>query len=129
MVSALGGPADFVERYEHYLPSAAVSLPVHARNNGHLAAVDAFAVGGAIIELGGGRRRLNDELDLSVGFTQIAPIGSEVGSDTPLAIVHAVSAADAELAAELLRNACTVSDTPPATRPVIYDTIRPRGSG
>jgi len=120
MVSALGGPADFLERSNDYLPAAPVLREIHAEQPGYLAAVDARAVGNAIIELGGGRRRVEDTLDLSVGFAAVAPTGTRVGPDeTPLALVHAASEEDAEQAAANLRAACTIQDTEPAPRPVI----------
>ncbi|NBC23484.1 MAG: thymidine phosphorylase, partial [Gammaproteobacteria bacterium] len=91
-----------------------------AEQEGYLAAVDARAVGNAIIELGGGRRRVQDALDLSVGFADVAPTGTRVGpAETPLATVHATSDEDAERATASLRAACTIEDMPPAPRPVI----------
>jgi len=100
-------------------------MPVHPDRGGYLDTVDAFAVGNAIIELGGGRRTLEDTLDLSVGLGQIAATGSEVDAQTPLAVVHAASRADAERAAPVLRSACTISDSTPDKKPVVYDTILP----
>ncbi|MBT8132519.1 MAG: thymidine phosphorylase, partial [Gammaproteobacteria bacterium] len=85
MVAALGGPGDFVDNYERYLPQAGATLAVYPEKSGYLATVDAFAVGNAIIELGGGRRELDDELDLSVGFSEIAVTSSVVDQQTPLA--------------------------------------------
>lgn len=120
MVTALGGPSDFLGRADEYLPDAPVVRDVTAEENGFLAAVDARAVGNAIIELGGGRRRVEESLDLSVGFSAVAPIGTRVGPDeTPLARVHAASREDAVRAVANLRAACTLQDTPPAPRPVI----------
>ncbi|MGH8432805.1 MAG: thymidine phosphorylase, partial [Solimonas sp.] len=84
------------------------------------------ALGNAIIELGGGRRRANDKLDLSVGFTAIAPIGTAVDRGHPLAVVHAASEADAQSAIHNLRSACTITPAPPPPRQVIYETL---GSG
>ncbi len=123
MVSALGGPSDFVERYESHLPRAAVRKPVAPAESGYLQAVDGHAFGHAVISLGGGRRRRDDELDLSVGFSEVAPIGSEVGADAPLATVHAASTEAAELAAGMLRGACTIGPEPPPPRPVVYETL------
>jgi thymidine phosphorylase len=120
MVSALGGPGNFVADYRKHLPRAAVTQPVEASREGFLAEVDAFAIGNAIIALGGGRRKLDDRLDLSVGFTHIVPIGTKVGRDTPLAMVHAASEGAAKHAAELLRNACRIDDEAPRPRPVVY---------
>lgn len=123
MIAALGGPADFMERPEYYLPKAQHQLAVLPDEVGYLAAVDGRAVGNAIVELGGGRRRINDQLDLSVGLTEFAAIGAEVGKQRPLAVVHAATADAAQEAARQLRAACTIAPEPPATRPVVYDVL------
>jgi thymidine phosphorylase len=125
MVAALGGPADLLERADHYLPAAPVTAPIAPAENGYLAAVDARAVGNAIIELGGGRRRAEDKLDLAVGFTDVAPIGAAVDRERPLAVVHAASDAAAQRAMLNLRSACTITPAPPPPRPVIYETLEP----
>ena len=121
MAAALGGPADFVENHEQYLPRAPVVYPVHA--DGVLSGVDTRAVGNAIIELGGGRRAVGDRLDLSVGFTGVASIGARLDAERPLAVVHAASEADAEAAQERLLAACSVSADAPERGPVIYEIL------
>jgi len=121
MVAALGGPADFMDRYDTYLPRAAVTHAVHV--NGTLAAVDTRAVGNTIIELGGGRRQVGEVLDLSVGLTNIAPIGAELGAERPLAVIHAASMADAEQAEKRLLAACRVEHTSIASEPVICEIL------
>ena len=123
MVAALGGPRDFAGDYRRHLPAAAVLRPVPAGAAGYLAEVDAFAVGNAIITLGGGRRKQDDRLDLSVGFTDVLPIGTKVDRDTPLATVHAASADAAERAAELLRKACRIAEARPSPRPIVHRTL------
>ena len=123
MVAELGGPVDFLDKYTEYLPKAAVYKPVHPSDVGFLTIVDTHAIGNAIIELGGGRQHLGDELDLAVGISDIAQIGDMVGTDRPLAVVHAASAEDAELAAGLIRDACKISADQPAGRPLIYETL------
>ncbi len=127
MVAALGGPSDFLERHERYLPAAPVTRPVPPPQPGYLSAVNARAVGNAIIELGGGRRRADDELDLSVGFTDVAPIGAAVDNARPLAMVHAASEERAQQAVQSLQRACTIGESPPLRRPVVYETMRPEG--
>lgn len=123
MVQGLGGPANFVETYVKHLPQAQYEVPVFAADDGYLFSVDAFAVGNSIIELGGGRRALGDTLDLSVGLSAVAPIGSQLGKERPLAIIHAATEATAEAAAAILRDACSVSDSQPPERPVIYEKL------
>ena len=125
MVHELGGPGDIVDNYEKYLPTAAITQSVYTADAGYVAAVDAFAIGNAIIELGGGRRTMADELDLSVGLTDVASIGSTVDKERPLAVIHASSDATAELAAAMIREAYEISDSPPAERPLIYNILMP----
>ncbi|HSN51083.1 MAG TPA: thymidine phosphorylase [Woeseiaceae bacterium] len=121
MVAALGGPTDFVEKPANYLPRAPVVRPVHA--DGVLAGLDTRAVGNAIIELGGGRRKVGETLDLSVGFTQVAAVGSVLDNERPLAVVHAATAADADAAAENLLAACRFATEAPGAKPIIYEIL------
>ena len=121
MVAGLGGPSDFINSYEKYLPVAPIIHPVYPRSSGVLSKVDAIQVGNAIIELGGGRRALGDTLDLAVGLTDIAHIGDAVDEARPLAVIHAASDEQLHAATELLQNACEVSETRAAKNPVVYE--------
>ena len=121
MVTALGGPADLVENHEQHLVKAPVVRAVHA--DGIVTRVNTRAVGNALIELGGGRRKVGERLDLSVGFSDIASIGTRVDSATPLAVIHAASESDAMQAEKNLLAAYTLSDDAPAGRPVICEIL------
>ncbi len=113
MVAALGGPLDLLERHAEILPAAPVVRDVAPAEDGVVTAVDARAVGIAVIELGGGRRRAEDAVDPSVGFDRLAPLGAHVSEGSPLGRVHAADAAAAERAAAALRAACAVGDRAP----------------
>ena len=121
MTAALGGPSDFVERYDTHLAKAPVIRAVHVE--GVVTEVDTRAVGNAIIELGGGRRTVGESLDLAVGFSDIAPIGTAVDSERPLAVVHAASQSDADRAAKNIINACKLGESAPAERPTICEIL------
>jgi len=121
MVAALGGPSDLIESSSQHLPAAAVVRPVHA--DGYLTSIDTRGVGNAIIELGGGRHRVGEALDLSVGFGEFASIGTLLDAETPLAIVHAASEDDAAQAEKLLLDACELGEDAPAVTPVIAEII------
>jgi thymidine phosphorylase len=121
MCVALGGPADFVANYDEHLAKAPFTKAVHA--SGYLAEVDVRAVGNAIIELGGGRRKVGEVLDLSVGFSHVARIGTLLDNATPLAVVHAANEDDAKTAERLLLDACSVREEPPEERPVICERV------
>lgn len=54
MVAALGGPADFLEKYADYLPTAEVIKPVYPAEAGILSRVDAHAIGRPLLNLAEG---------------------------------------------------------------------------
>ncbi len=67
-----------------------------------------------MIGLGGGRARETDLIDHRVGLTEVAAIGESVGpGGRPLAIVHAKDADSAARAADAIRAAYVIGDTPP----------------
>src|SRR6478752_2252554 len=121
MVNALGGPADFVENPA--LPTASVQLPVIPESPGYVERVDTRAVGLVVTGLGGNRQREDDVIDPSVGLTQIAPIGAQVGPDRPLAIVHARGDTSAREAATAMLQAVRVSPDEPSTTPVLLGRV------
>jgi thymidine phosphorylase len=110
MVLQLGGPADFIERMEAYLPQAPVTLAVVAEEAGFVEAIATRDIGLAVVELGGGRRSPQDRIDAAVGLTRLAPISSRVEKGDPLALVHARSQEAAQAAASAVRAAYRISD-------------------
>ena len=123
MIVALGGPDDFVENYRRYLPAAEVQLAVVPREPGYLAKVNGRDFGNAIVEMGGGRRTVDDELDLAVGFSDVAAVGTFVDSNRPLAIVHARDQESAGRAGHMLIEACTVTPEKTTGGTCIYQTL------
>ena len=122
MVSVLGGPSDLLARPDAYLPAAPVVKPVPAPQAGVIAAIDTRALGLAVIALGGGRVRAEDKVDHSVGLTELAGIGDEVGPDRPLCFIHARSDGEAEAAARTVSAAYRLGE-PPTARRLIYERI------
>jgi thymidine phosphorylase len=121
MVAALGGPGDFIENSAKHLRAAPVIRAIHT--TGYLTAINIRGVGNAIIELGGGRHRVGEVLDLSVGFSEIAPLGTLLDAHTPLAMVHAASEDAADEAEALLLTACTTGTSAPEKAPVIAEIL------
>lgn len=124
MVNALGGPADFVERHAAYLPEAPYQQAILPDQTATLVSINTRAVGDAVIALGGGRRRLEDQLDLRVGFDQIAPVGAEVGPERPLAVVHAADADSAERAIDAYLAACRLGGPAPPASAAVIERVR-----
>ena len=125
MVSELGGPADLLERPEKYLGKAKVKVPVFAHQDGFVFQMDARQIGLQVVELGGGRRVASDQLDYSVGVSEICHIGDQVSQDQPIAWVHARSEDEAKNAAANLSKIIQVSHAQPVnSQPTIIETIK-----
>ena len=123
MVSALGGPADLIDQPGRHLAVAPVVRTVLPERPGFVSAVRTRDIGIADVALGGGRTRTEDDVDPSVGFSDLAGIGAPAGPEAPLGIVHARSEAGADAAARALRAAYDLSDNVVATRPVVLSRL------
>lgn len=121
MVAALGGPADFIEKADRYLPHAPVAKPIYADQAGYIGALDVRAVGMAIVELGGGRRLPGDVIDHAVGLTDMRGLGDPVGTDQPIAVLHAGDEDAWNAAADKVKAATAVAEKPPAAASLIYE--------
>ena len=125
MVSALGGTDDLLYKYAKHLPKAPIIRPVFADQAGRIQAMDMRAIGLAVVALGGGRRRAADEIDPAVGLSDLIPVGEAVDQNRPLAMIHARSRDNAELAAQQLRAAVTINDQEALETPLISRLITP----
>ncbi|QDL94149.1 thymidine phosphorylase (plasmid) [Paroceanicella profunda] len=123
MVSALGGPTDFLERYAEILAQAPVVRDVFASGEGFVTRIDTRAVGLAVVELGGGRRKRADVIDPAVGFDRLLGLGLRADAETPIARVHAASEAAADAAAARLAAAYTLSERPEPEADLIKERI------
>jgi thymidine phosphorylase len=68
MVAAQKGPSDFVENYDHYLPTAMLSKAVYADTEGFISAMDTRALGMAVVSMGGGRRQASTPLTIALAL-------------------------------------------------------------
>src|SRR5690349_20271664 len=123
MIAELGGPADFLERPAEHLAAAPVVRPVAPERSGVVAGMDCRAVGLVVTGLGGNRAKESDVIDPAVGLAGVAPVGAQVGTDRPLAIVHARDEAGFEAAERALRAAVRVGDEAPEERPAVAGRI------
>jgi thymidine phosphorylase len=123
MVVELGGPADLLDQPDRHLPAAPISVEAEPAEAGTVATVDVRAVGLAVVALGGGRVRETDPVDHSVGLTDVAAPGEQVGPGArPLAVVHARDDDEAQRAIAALREAYTLGDAP-ADAPVVLEAV------
>jgi thymidine phosphorylase len=123
MVTALGGPSDFMDKSDTYLPKSPVVRPCFADVSGYVTGMDARDVGVAVVGLGGGRRRASDGIDYAVGLSNVCSVGDEVSNDHPLAIIHAASDDAADVAEAELRAAIKVGAEPAKALEIVHQRI------
>ena len=123
MIAALGGPVDFVEKSNEYLPVAENILDFPSPSTGYLKSVNGRILGQAVIELGGGRKQAGDTLDLSVGLDRFVHIGEKVEQGDPLLCIHASNDRDMERAKNLLSETFQFSENPVESNPLIMESI------
>lgn len=118
MVKAQGGPADFMERSDDYLPKAPVVRPVPSPQTGFVGMPDVRGVGVGIINLGGGRIRPGQRIDPSVGLSDVLGVGATVQAGDPLALVHAPTESAAEAAVAHYLVCSRIAEAPPVIGPI-----------
>lgn len=123
MVTGLGGPSDFMERYDSHLPKSAIVRPVYADRSGFVSSMDTRELGLAVVAMGGGRRAPADRLDYAVGLTDFVRLGHEVNADKPLALIHAQSEDQYAQAAAMVKAAIRIGDDIPEALPEVYRRI------
>ena len=101
-------------------PSADVRAVPRARARGFVARVEPRAIGRGIIEMGGGRTRIEDGIDPSVGFVITAKPGDVVQHGEPLATVFARDRAGIDTGLATLRRAIGIADEAEPPLPALF---------
>ena len=91
---------------------------------GFVSAIDTRALGLAVVQLGGGRTRPEDDIDLSGGLDQIVRLGSKIEAGDPFCRVHAPSESAADYVCDMIRQAITVDEELVALSPTVIEQVR-----
>jgi pyrimidine-nucleoside phosphorylase len=119
MVQAQGGDAAVVDDPGR-LPTAPVTHPVPAPRDGVVTDVEPRALGEAVVDLGGGRRKAEDTVDPAVGVRIRVRPGDRVGKGETLAEVLAADDETAgRVAEERVKPAFAIGDREPTPRTLV----------
>lgn len=108
LTEAQGGDPHALEKIGG-IHAAPYQRPVLSPASGTINSADAGIIGRASVALGAGRKLAGDDVDFAVGFSALAKSGSAIERGQPLAIVHARTADDAEIAICKVLSAYTIS--------------------
>ena len=123
MVSALGGSNSFLSNYKTEMSKAPYIEDISLGKKGHIKEIKTRELGLILIELGGGRKQVNDNINYLVGFDNVIGIGDSVDASTPVIQVHAKSKDDFDRAKDQIIKCFTLSDGKVSPLQSIYETI------
>ena len=114
MVSALGGPKDFLSAYKKVLPKTKYVTPVKAKKDGYITQIDTKGLGNILIKMGGGRQKASDNLNLSVGFSQVVKSNARVDANEALLMLHCPDKSLSSSLEEEINHCFSISEKGPA---------------
>ena len=123
MISLMGGPINFGQDFNRYLPEATAVIEVFAPDAGYLAQWDGQSLGNIVVKLGGGRLVETDQVDHAVGFSEIASIGTKLSKGSPILKIHAARIDHAEEAKRQVLAAFKLSDSAPKETELVLKRI------
>lgn len=126
IIEAQGGNPGVVDD-PAVLPQAAECELFAAPRRGFVARVEPRAIGRGIIALGGGRTKMEDHVDPSVGFVITARPGDWVELGEPLATIFARDRAGVESGRQSLRQALVIADEADPPLPLISHRVNASG--
>ena len=123
MVSALGGSNSFINNYTTEMTKAPYIEDILLGKQGYINEIKTRELGLILIELGGGRKSVNDNINYNVGFDNVIGIGDSVDIFTRIIQVHAQSKDDFERVKDKIIKCFILSDRKVSPSHPIYETI------
>ena len=124
MIYALGGSNSFLSTYKNELSNNMYIEDINLGKQGWIKEVDTRELGLILIELGGGRKQINDKINYHVGYDNILGVGNYISSATPVLNVSANSKDDFDKVKNSIINCFVISDEKVIKSQNIYEIIK-----
>jgi pyrimidine-nucleoside phosphorylase len=122
-IEAQGGEPRVCDDPAGFLPLAAESFKVESPRSGFVIKVNTAEIGHDIASIGGGRVRIDDTIDPTVGFIAEVRIGDRVTDSAALGTVYCRDETKAREAAERIQAAYQIGDQSPADIPLLMREV------
>ncbi len=120
-IEGQGGNSAFIH-HSDLLPKAKYQVEVRSEMSGYISKMEAEAFGKASVQLGAGRKTMDDEIDLAVGIILHKKIGDYVKVGEPLMTIHTNEMSHGQQVGEQLLQYISFSDNR-VDYPLILDVI------
>jgi pyrimidine-nucleoside phosphorylase len=111
-VAAQGGDPRVCDAPQDFLPLVSETVKVESPRSGFITRVDTTEIGHAIAAIGGGRVRIEDTVDPTVGFTSELKLGDQVRAGDAIGVVYCGDSDAAAEAARRIQAAYEIGDAP-----------------
>ena len=122
-VEAQGGDPRVCDDPAGILPLTEKAIKVESPRSGFVNKVETEEIGHAIAEAGGGRVRMEDQIDPAVGFLAEVRIGDELRAGDQIGLVYCQETDRGQRAAARIQAAYDIGDAPPAELPVLIKEV------
>jgi pyrimidine-nucleoside phosphorylase len=123
-IAAQGGEPRVCDDPGTFLPLVKESVKVESPRSGFIVKVDTTEIGHAIAAIGGGRVRIEDTIDPTVGFNSEFKLGDMVRRGDSLGVVHCADESAAREAAQRIQAAyMIVAEPPPQAGKLVKEVI------
>ncbi|HYE73936.1 MAG TPA: thymidine phosphorylase [Blastocatellia bacterium] len=107
------------------LPQAQHQHVITAQQSGYVSRIETDEIGRIVMDWGGGRQRIEDKIDLSVGLYIHVKLGGAVKAGDQLVTAYFNDQSKLEELSARLRQAFTISESAPVREPLIKEVITP----
>jgi pyrimidine-nucleoside phosphorylase len=122
-VAAQGGDPRVCDDPAGVLPLTAKAIKVESPRSGFIVKIQTEEIGHAIAEAGGGRIRMEDQIDPAVGFLSEVKIADELRAGDQIGSVYCDDPDRGPRAAARIQAAYEISDAPPAELPALIKEV------
>lgn len=122
-ISAQGGEPRVCDAPTDFLPLVSDSVKVESPRSGFITKIDTTEIGHAIAAIGGGRVRIEDQVDPTVGFIAERKIGERLQAGETIGTVYSADSAKAAEAVSRIRAAYQIGDETAEPPQLIKDVI------
>ncbi|GMI16386.1 hypothetical protein TrLO_g12931 [Triparma laevis f. longispina] len=126
MVEAQGGSLEAVKNPTNY-PSAKHSIEVISTRSGYVTAIDALAIGLVGVDLGAGRKFVEDDVDFTAGIELRKKTGDKVEEGDVLAVLSTNRDGVGEVGKQKVEGAYKVDEEAPSPTKLITNVVRKGG--
>jgi pyrimidine-nucleoside phosphorylase len=111
-IIAQGGDPRVCDAPADFLPLVKDFVKVESRRSGYINNVDTTEIGHTIAAIGGGRVRIEDDIDPTVGFIAEHKIGDQISEGDVLGVVYCADSANAQEAVRRIQTAYEITEEP-----------------